>query len=105
MGVSSRPPNELRSGSGERTSVNFLAEATKLVRYFRRLDEAVDGEWSSQLLWAQIWQSFIESGADVPRSVLLAEIRSTGRDRDLGTGFEELAYWVGRWAESGSEAD
>jgi hypothetical protein len=76
--------------------MTFEEKAGTLVRYFEKLDEAEGGDWSRQLLAAQLWQILLQNNSEVSRIAFLQLIDMA--DDDQGTAFTELVYWVKRWA-------
>lgn len=65
-----------------------------MVRYFERLDEVEAGDWSRQLLVAQMWQILLQRDSKVSKSEFLKLVEAGSED--LGSGFTELVYWIKR---------
>ncbi len=76
-----------------------LQDAEKLVSYFERLVAAGESGWERQLLVAQIWRSLLRSGERVARDEFLRLASDLNEASDLGTGYEELVFLIGRWVE------
>jgi hypothetical protein len=78
---------------------NPLDSAQKLVSYFEQLVEAEGSAWERQLLVAQLWRAVLQSGERVSRAEFLQLAKDLNEATDLGTGYDELVYLIGQWAE------
>jgi hypothetical protein len=76
--------------------VTFEEKSAIMVRYFERLEEVESGDWSRQLLVAQMWQILLQNNSKVSKNEFLKLVE--GGSEDLGSGFIELVYWIKRWA-------
>jgi hypothetical protein len=77
----------------------FLEKAEKLSNYFGRLVATGASGWSRQLFLSRLWQAVLVSEVDVSREAFQSLVTSFASDEDLGTAFEELTYWIGRWVQ------
>ena len=76
----------------------YVLEAEKLGNYFARLEASEGSNWSRPLLLCRLWHSLLLFDGEVSRPEFEGLLKSLTRNDDLGSGFVELMYWVGRWA-------